>query len=66
MPNNTRGWARRRFDQINGNYEVALQYMLELYQIYNEPHPEIGSNIELLRDLTVECQKLSEKIKELI
>ena len=66
MPNNTRGWARRKIDMSKGNLETGIIHLLEVLQIYMEPHPEIATPIDEVMTVMQTLQETLDHIKELI
>lgn len=66
MPNNTRGWARRKFEMVSKLCDNQLAHLAEVIAIYEGPHPEIAAAVQELGDIIAEIPAMAEKVKELI
>lgn len=64
MPRNTREWAHRKLDQVNGNLDWALYHLEEIDKVYREQHPEIAEAVTLGQALIVQCQELLKKLAQ--
>jgi len=56
MPRTTREWAKRKLKQARNNIDWSGTHLYQMYEVYNDPHPEIG---KLLLN-TMECLKLAQ------
>ena len=43
MPRNTREWAIRKMDMVEGNMNWAITHLAEIVETYHEQHPEIAA-----------------------
>ena len=66
MPNNTRGWARRKLEMVAGLCGNQLAHLEDILLVYEKPHPQIAEAIHLLGEVIAEIPDMAEKVKELI
>lgn len=61
MPRSEREWAHRKLDSVANLLENCQAHLIEVYEVYNEPHPEIG---EPLADFIETLKMLVETINQ--
>lgn len=46
----TRQKMKRKVEQAEGSVQNALEYLAEVWQVYEAPHPEISEHISILME----------------
>lgn len=54
MPRNTREWAHRKLQESQNNIEWSVYHLKDVFDRYNEAHPEISNPINSLMELLLE------------
>jgi len=62
MPRNTRQWARRKIQQVEGLLDNCNEHLCEIADIYHDPQPLIANN---LIDTAIALKQLAEGLQHL-
>jgi len=59
----TRDRYKRKLDQLDHQYDLIIAVLSEMFQVYNESHPEITLELAMLLETHTELQKAIKRFR---